>query len=127
MNKELSLTLGERAEYCRRLTEMLPALRARMGKTQAELGEVSGVSRVTLSQIESHRAQMNWLHFSALMMVCFENREAKEMLFANGLLDERLLRFYQFTNVERPTVNVEIKADKVALLCCLGQTDQAAS
>lgn len=94
---------------------MLSLLRIRLGMTQEELGKVSGVSRVTISQIESGRTKMNWLHFSALMMVCTADRQAKEYLYASGMLDEPLLRFYQVGN-EKPQLNVTIDPSIIRFL-----------
>ncbi len=105
MKAENVLNHGQKEKYCKRLTELLPLLRTRLGMTQEELGKVSGVSRVTISQIESGRAKMNWLHFTALMLVCTADRNTKELLYVRGLLDEQLLRFYQVMNAQ-PELNV---------------------
>ncbi len=109
MKKHILMSKERKKEYCALLQSMLPFLRDRLGMTQSELGMVSGVSRVTISQLESGRATMNWLHFIALMLVCCENREVKEHLYANGLLDRELLGFLQ--NTEEPVVNVPLETD----------------
>ncbi len=111
MKKHMSLSKEKKTEYCSRLQEMLPSLRNRLGMTQSELGLVSGVSRVTISQMESGRAKMNWLHFMAIMLVCSENREAKEIIYANRILDSELLCFLQNTE-ENPVVNVTIDREQ---------------
>ena len=107
MKAENVLNQKQKMAYCAQLTELLPQLRSRLGMTQEELGIVSGVSRVTISQIESGRARMNWLHFSALMMVCTAEKNTKELLYARGLMDEKLLRFYQVGD-GAPEVNVVV-------------------
>ncbi len=107
MKQDTILTKKQTEDYCIRLTELLPLLRTRLGVTQEELGKISGVSRVTISQIESGRAKMNWLHFSALMMICISDRNAKELLYVRGLLDDTLLRFYQ-GGCETPQLNVNV-------------------
>ena len=114
MKKHILMSKEIKAEYCARLQSMLPFLRDRLGMTQSELGMVSGVSRVTISQLESGRATMKWLHFIALMMVCTENREVKEYLYANGLLNRELLGFVQ--NTEEPIVNVPLDADVMSAM-----------
>ena len=114
MKKRIHMDKERKADYCARLQALLPSLRNRLGMTQSELGLVSGVSRVTISQLESGRATMNWLHFVALMLVCCENREAKEVIYANGLLDRELLCFLQNTEGETEvnvSVNVEALCD----------------
>ncbi len=115
MKERFTLSKEQKEYYCSRLAELLSLLRIRLGMTQEELGKVSGVSRVTISQIESGRTKMNWLHFSALMMVCTADRQAKEYLYASGMLDEPLLRFYQVGN-EKPQLNVTIDPSIIRFL-----------
>ena len=115
MKAERVLNREQKEAYCVRLTELLPLLRSRLGMTQEELGMISGVSRVTISQIESGRAKMNWLHFSALMLVCIADRNAKELLYVHGLLNDRLLRFYQVDN-DQPQLNVTVDPKIISFL-----------
>ena len=115
MKAENTLTSDQKEEYCRKMTELLPLLRGRLGMTQEELGKVSGVSRVTISQIESGRAKMNWLHFSALMMVCTSDRNAKELLYVRKLLNNDLLRFYQVSGTT-PQLNIVVDPAIISFL-----------
>lgn len=115
MKAENILNQEQKETYCGKMTQLLPMLRARLGMTQEELGKVSGVSRVTISQIESGRAKMNWLHFSALMMVCTADRNAKELLYVNGMLDDTLLRFYQVSS-DHPQLNVVVSPGIISFL-----------
>ncbi len=109
MRKSTGLSAVERKHYCDRLTEELVGLRKRLGQTQEEMEAVSGISRVTLSQIESGRSQMSWLHFASLMQMFTQNQETKEILFARGILDETLLRAYQNKPPEEaPEFNADI-------------------
>lgn len=109
MKERVELSESEKTEYCKRLTEELAVLRKRLGQTQEELESVCGISRVTLSQIESGRCRMSWLHFASLMQVFTQNREVKELLYVRGLMDERLLRAYQHLPLwEDPDFNAEI-------------------
>ncbi len=115
MKASFVLDHEKKEAYCRQMTELLPLLRGRLGMTQEELGMVSGVSRVTISQIESGRAKMNWLHFSALMMICTSDRNAKELLYVRGLLDDELLRFYQVSS-DLPQLNVTVDPQIISFL-----------
>lgn len=115
MKESCVLDRDKKEAYCRQMTELLPLLRGRLGMTQEELGKVSGVSRVTISQIESGRAKMNWLHFSALMMICTSDRNAKELLYVRGLLDDDLLRFYQ-VSCDLPQLNVTVDPEIISFL-----------
>ena len=107
MEAKRNLNKEQKDRYCSRLTALLPLLRNRLGMTQEELGRVSGVSRVTISQIESGRAKMNWLHFNALMLVCIADKDAKELLYVRGMLDDTLLGFYQVEG-DVPRLNVAV-------------------
>lgn len=111
MKKEPLLTAEEKERYCALMAEYLPDIRKRLGMTQEELESASGVSRVTLSQIESSRGKMNWLHFTALMQICCENRDTKELLYAKGLLNPQLLSFYQGVPVSETQVNLSVSEE----------------
>ncbi len=115
MKQDSILTKKQKDEYCVKLTALLSLLRTRLGVTQEELGKISGVSRVTISQIESGRAKMNWLHFSALMLVFIADRNVKELLYVHGLLDDTLLRFYQ-AGCETPQLNVTVDPRIISFL-----------
>ena len=117
MKKEPLLTAEEKERYCALMAEHLPDIRKRLGMTQEELESTSGVSRVTLSQIESSRGRMNWLHFTALMQVCCENRDTKELLFARGMLDQKLLSFYQGVPAAETQVNLTVSEDFLLSYC----------
>lgn len=106
MSDSIGFGEEEKRAYSDRLTGMLVELRKRLGQTQEEMENTSGISRVTLSQIESGRSRMSWLHFTALMQVFVQNQESKELLYVRGILDERLLRAYQhLTAQETPEFN----------------------
>ena len=108
MKNCFEFSAAEKQDYCSRLTGVLVELRRRLGQTQEEMESVSGISRVTLSQIESGRSRMSWLHFSALMLLFCQNRETKELLYLRGVLDEDLLRVYQrLKPEEKPEFNPE--------------------
>ena len=113
MKRSNVLSRKQKSEYCARLSELLPLLRDRLGMTQEELGRVSGVSRVTISQIESGRSMMNWLHFTALMMVFASDRNVKELLYVKDLLDPQLLLFYQ-VSLQEAEINVYAEPMKIS-------------
>ena len=123
MKKGTQLTQEDRNRYCGMMSEFLPDIRKRLGMTQEELENACGVSRVTLSQIESNRGKMNWLHFTALLQVCCENRDTKELLFARGLLDRRLLSFYQGVPEEDVEVNLSVPEENFLNYCLLKGTE----
>ena len=109
------LGAAEKREYCERLTSVLAELRKRLGRTQDELEVISGISRITLSQIESGRSKMSWLHFAALMLVFSQYRETKELLYLRSVLDERLLRAYQHRLPTEP-LDFSVKVEEERML-----------
>lgn len=51
------------------LTDELPVLRKMTGLTQENLGQIIGVSRQTIANIENQKRQMKWSTFLALMFI----------------------------------------------------------
>ncbi len=119
MRNGIVLNEEEQKSYCDRLTAVLAELRKRLGQTQEEMESTSGISRVTLSQIESKRCRMSWLHFTALMQLFVQNQESKELLYVRGILDERLLRAYQqLTPEEAPEFNPAVAEHQLPGISC---------
>ena len=111
------------------MTKHLVELRSRLGKTQEEMESASGVSRVTLSQIESGRAKMSWLHFTSLMQIFTQNHECKELLMVRRILDERLLSNLRQDTSEMDDFNIEVPEEQILFLRRLKEagTDEAES
>lgn len=55
------------------LTKELPVLRKMAGFTQKDLGEILGVSRQTIINIESGTSKMKWPIFLASMFKCLSS------------------------------------------------------
>lgn len=62
------------------LVENLAALRARIGITQEELANISGVSRQTYYSLETGKREMTWPVFLALIFVFDSVKETSEMI-----------------------------------------------
>lgn len=58
----------------------LPVLRAKMGISQAELGELIGVSRQTYSMIETLKKEMGWSVYMSLILVFSSNSKTASLL-----------------------------------------------
>lgn len=65
MNKNEELF--EFCTYC--LSKELPVLRKKAGLTQTDMGEILGVSRQTITNIESGTSKMKWPIFLASMLI----------------------------------------------------------
>ena len=63
-----------------KMTGELPVLRARLGISQDTLARVIGISRQTLSSIESKRREMSWTIFIALFGFFEQNDQTSLML-----------------------------------------------
>lgn len=112
----VKLTKEEKAELCNTLTKHLPKLRKLLNLTQEDLANVSGLSRVTISQVEGGKVHMNWLHLNAILFICNANIKTKEYLYANNILGERFAQFVQLKNEdEPPEVNVNIDKSLVTV------------
>ena len=74
----VELSAAEKKAMCEEMTTHLPKIRKLLSLTQADLGNLTGLSRVTISQIESGKVQMTWLHLNAIMFICTVNRRSKE-------------------------------------------------
>ena len=62
------------------MVEHLPVLRKINNLTQKGLGEVIGVSRQTITKIESGRSEMKWSIFLTLMFIFSLDNESNEYL-----------------------------------------------
>ena len=62
------------------MTKELPVLRKINNLTQKGLGEVVGVSRQTITNIESGRNEMKWSLFLSLMFVFSLDQDSNEYL-----------------------------------------------
>lgn len=75
----------KKEDLIERLVSNLPALRAKMKISQAELAEVVGIGRQTLVSIESKKSKMRWDTFLAMMLVISRNNDASELMSLLGL------------------------------------------
>ena len=68
-------------ENCiRALTAKLPVLRKMTGMTQKDLADILGISRQTITNIESGSAKMKWSLFLAIMFIFSINKDSSVYL-----------------------------------------------
>ena len=82
------------------LTENLPVLRAKLKINQAELAEKIGVTRQTLTAIESGKREMTWATFVALTLLFMQNETTKELLPVVNVYTDELKKFFSFSQDE---------------------------
>lgn len=85
-----SITQIDKKMLMEKLSAELPALRAKMGSSQAELGELIGVSRQTYSMIETRKKEMAWSVYMSLILVFSSNPKTASLLEFSGAFPAEL-------------------------------------
>lgn len=62
------------------MAENLQMLRVKLGLTQNELGEMLGVSRHTIMNIENRNSELTWNNFLALVFFFIKNEGTNKLL-----------------------------------------------
>ena len=91
----VQLTNEDKRECCAVLAKHLVKLRALLGVTQVEFGNLCGFSRTRVSQIENGAVEMTWSQFTSILFVCGVYQATKEYLYANCVITPRLMQFFQ--------------------------------
>ncbi len=122
----IKLSNNEKEKICGELAVHLNKLRKLLNLNQEDFSSISGISRVTISQIEGGKVKMTWLHLNAILCVFNANIRTKEYLYANNLLGLRYLQFIQHLDEDQyPEYNIDVDLNK-AKLCNLPSIDQMA-
>ena len=98
--KELPFEI-DRQQYLRRMAENLPALRARLGLNQTELAGLLGITRQTLSAVESGARELTWANFISLLYVFTQNEETIPLLKTMEIYTPELASMFRVTNLTR--------------------------
>lgn len=99
MEKTEKLHVGiDRQHYTQLMAQGLPALRAILGLSQAELAEIIGVTRQTLSAAESGARELSWSNFISLLFVFLQNDQASPLLYTLGIYTEELAAIFRVTD-----------------------------
>lgn len=98
--RELPLAI-DRQHYVQLMVENLPTLRARLGLSQAELANLLGVTRQTLSAVESGARELTWGNFISLLYVFTQNEETIPLLETLGIYTPELASLFRVTNISR--------------------------
>ena len=78
-----------------KLANELPALRAKLGSSQADLAELIGVSRQTYSMIENQKKEMGWSIYMSLILVFSSNPKTAALLEFCGAFPEEIQQVLQ--------------------------------
>jgi len=87
------LSSEQRQQLMQTLARNLSVFRAKLNASQDDLAERLGVTRQTVSAIESGQRDMTWTVFLALILIFFRNQETKRLLVALEIYTPRLDTF----------------------------------
>lgn len=73
-----------------KLTDELPALRAKLGLSQGTLSSIIGISRQTYNAIETKKRRMSWNTFLSLILLYGYNEKTSTYVDAVGLFPPSL-------------------------------------
>ena len=90
-----NITQIDKKYLAEKLALELPALRAKIGNSQAEMGELIGVSRQTYSMIETQKKEMGWSVYMALILVFSSNPKTASLLEFCGAYPNQLRNILQ--------------------------------
>lgn len=91
----------DKKQLTEKLASELPALRAKMGNSQAEMGELIGVSRQIYSMIETQKKEMGWSVYMALIFVFSSNPKTASLLEFCGAYPNQLRNILQQEEIQR--------------------------
>ena len=91
----------DRQHYAQLMAQKLPTLRAQLGLSQAELANILGVTRQTLSAVESGAREMTWGNFISLLYIFTQNEETIPLLEALGIYTPELTSLFRVTSINR--------------------------
>lgn len=91
----------DKESLMKKLAIELPALRAKLGSSQAELAELIGVSRQTYSMIETQKKEMGWSIYMSLILVFSSNPKTSALLDFCGAYPAPMRRVLQQDSSQR--------------------------
>ena len=90
----------DRSSYTKRMAQNLPVLRSSLGVSQANLAEIIGVTRQTLSAAEAGTRELSWGNFISLLFVFTQNEQTLPLLRSLGIYTEELDSMFHITNLK---------------------------
>lgn len=81
-------------ELTEMMVEELPVLRARLGMSQKDLGDILGMARQHVSTIENRRCALPWNTYLSMLMLFSYNEKTKDEVERAGLFPEELKEIF---------------------------------
>lgn len=89
------MSLVDRAQYIEKMTNNLPTLRAKLRLSQAELGELIGVTRQQIVAIENHKRKMSWSIFLSFVLFFSSQPATRDLLRFFDIYSENLFEIME--------------------------------
>lgn len=86
----------DRDKYRTLMSENLQILRMKADLSQEDLANLLGVTRQTISAIETGQRTMSWTVFLALFLLFLNNKETKQLLIALGIYTKEISNYINF-------------------------------
>ena len=113
MGNIITISDVEREELIANLIDELPVLRLKTGLSQDDLAKMLGISRQTLSSIETKKGTMSWSLFLSLILIFHHNEVTRDYIKNAGLF---LTKLIQSTNVKgNATISTFVKLKTMTL------------
>lgn len=112
----VQLTLTEKEALCQNLAAHLSRLRRLLHLSQARFGELAGISRARIIQVESGKAHLSWGQLTSVMFVCIGDLRTREYLYANNVVGPRFLQYLQQKDANiPPQTNILVNEELMAI------------
>jgi transcriptional regulator with XRE-family HTH domain len=116
------LTAEEKNTLCFYLGNELSRVRKLVNLTQRELGDMCGLSRITISKLETGAVKLKWLHFMALIQIFGSYKASKEYLLKSGICHPKYLQFIQVKDDNiPPEINITLRDEIVSAITMINR------
>ena len=86
----------DRDKYTALMSQNLQILRLKANLSQEDLANLLGVTRQTISAIETGQRTMSWTVFLALFLLFLNNKDTKQLMIALGIYTKEISNFVNF-------------------------------
>ena len=98
----VQLTEQQKEIICARVARHLPIIRKGLRLSQSRFGELAGISRARIIQVENGTAHLSWGQLTSVLFIFLGDARSKEYLYANNVLGPRFLQYMQQKDVNIP-------------------------
>lgn len=82
------------------MSSNLSLLRTKIGLSQNELADLVGLTRQTISSLETGQRKMTWSVFLALILIFFRNEPTKKLLVALNIYTPELNKYLNISKTD---------------------------